>query len=72
MEFLLLLQIGIVLGDSLESELFHKINEFGRRNMLFQKRLDWNRIGGGEEHDLSIFRRAINDSTHNFLEITTQ
>lgn len=51
---LLLLDKGVVLGDSAEGELVHEVDFVGVVHVLVHELLDNDGEGGGEEHDLAV------------------
>ena len=69
MKLLLLLKVGVVLGDTLECQLLHEINELRGLDVLGLELLNLHRISGREEHDLLVLRHNLNDLSNDTLEI---
>ena len=72
MNLFFLLQISVVLGNTLESQLVHEIDELWVRNVLLLESLDTLRISSREETDLLLLWHDVNDLGDNDLEIVTQ
>ena len=72
MNLFFLLQISVVLGNTLKSQLVHEIDELWVRNVLLLESLDTLRVSSREETDLLLFRHDVNDLGDNDLEIVTQ
>ena len=72
MDFLLLLEISVVLSDTLERQLVHEVDEFGHWNILVLEALDRLRVGRRKKTDLLLLRHELNDLGDDDLEIVTQ
>ena len=54
MQLFSLLEVGIVLSDTLECELLHQVNELRGLNVLGLKLLNLHGVSGREEHNLLV------------------
>lgn len=61
MHLLLLLDEGVVLGDTAQGELVHQVDLERRVHVLVREVLDRDGEGGGEEHKLAVSRVASED-----------
>jgi len=68
MQFLFLLQIGVVLSQTLQSQLVSETNVLGLAHVLLLERLDLNWVGSGEKHNLGIVHHH-NNALYNLREI---
>lgn len=69
MNLLPLLDEGVVLGDSSEGELVHKVDLVGLDHVLVLEVLDDDREGGREEHHLPLGRAEAEQLLHDRLEL---
>jgi len=54
-----LFNVGIVLSNTAEGELIHEVDLVGIPHVVIREGLDGDREGGGEEHDLTVFRMEL-------------
>lgn len=69
MEFLLLFEIGIILCETLKSQLIHEVNKLGIRHILLLESSDGNWISGGEQRNLFVRWHQLNYLSDNNLEV---
>ena len=69
MKLLLLLKVGIVLCDTLESQFLHEIDELRGLDVLGLELLNLHRVSSREEHDLLVLWHNLNDLSNDTLEI---
>lgn len=69
MEFFLLLEVGIVLGNTLQGEFIHEINILRVRNILFLEVFDCYWISCGEKWYLSIWWHEIKNFGYNDFKV---
>ena len=72
MQFLLFLEVGIVLGYTLQGELVHKVDELGIGNVLLLEASDGDGVGGREEGDLLVVRHNLDDLGCDDFEIVRE
>ena len=70
--FLLLLNIGIVLGDTLERELLHQIDLVRVVHVSLDELIHCARKGGRVQQDLSVVGQVANDRVEHVLEVLRQ
>ena len=69
MEFFLLLEVGIVLGNTLQGELIHEVDILRVRHIIFLEAFDGHWISCGEKLNLSIFRHEIKNFGYDDFEV---
>lgn len=69
MNFFFLLEVRIVLSDTLQGELVHEVDEFGVWDVLFLEAFDGHWVSSREERNLLLCRHQINDLGNYNLEI---
>ena len=72
MKLLALLQVRIVLSDSLESQLLHQIDELRRGDVLGLELLNLHGVGSREEHNLLVLGHDLDDLGDDALEVNRQ
>lgn len=72
MKLLALLQVRIVLGDSLESQLLHQIDELRSRDVLGLELLNLHGVGSREEHNLLVLGHDLYYLGNDALEVNGQ
>ena len=68
-KFQLLLEVGVVLCDTEESELLHQVLQNGVFEVLVLEGFDGQGESRGEEHDLTLQRQEGDDVLQNRLEV---
>lgn len=72
MKLLALLQVRIVLSDSLQSQLLHQINELRGGDVLGLELLNLHGVGSREEHNLLVLGHDLDDLGDDALEVNRQ
>ena len=68
-DFLLLLHVGVVLGDTLERELLHQVDLVRVVHVLLDELVDGARKGGRVEQDLTVGRQEADHVVEHVLEV---
>ena len=69
MDFMLLVDIAVVLGDTFEGELVHDIDGFAALEVFLDEAFDLHWISSWEKHDLARLGEEIDDLLNDGLEI---
>lgn len=71
MKLLLFLEVCVELSQTFQGQLVRESDELGLGQVLLLKRLDLNRVGRGEKHNLRLVHQG-NDTLNNFLEVIAE
>jgi len=71
-DLLLLLDVGVVLSNTLEGQLLHKVNLVGIVHVLFDESVDGAGEGSRVEQNLSVRRQVGDDRVEHILEVLRQ
>ena len=71
-QFLFFLEVGVVLGHTLQSQLVHQVDVLGFWHVALLEVLDGDGVGGRKKRNLAILRHKVEDLGHDDLEIVRQ